>query len=109
VTSTTASINERLTTAGSLSTDTQMKVPKQFYLSLAQGTKRHNSGTDSDDIDEQQDEQQSQVINGRSGHESDGSMGVTDRLSTTSQLALTQPEKKSGRTTIKPQQLEVCQ
>lgn len=64
-------------------------------------TRRRMSGTESDDFDEQQ---TSQPTNGKSGYESDGSVGDGDRSSSAMPSA---PEKKGGRTTIKPQQLEV--
>jgi hypothetical protein len=63
------------------------------------------SGTESEDFDEQQ---TSQTTNGKSGYESDGSVGDGDRsLNTIPSTSLTAPEKKGARTTIKPQQLEV--
>jgi hypothetical protein len=63
------------------------------------------SGTESEDFDEQQ---QSQTTNGKSGYESDGSIGDGDRsLNTIPSTSSTAPEKKGARTTIKPQQLEV--
>jgi hypothetical protein len=69
-------------------------------------TKRRMSGSESDDFDEHQ---QSQTTNGKSGYESDGSMGDGDRSLNTvpSTSSSTAPEKKGARTTIKPQQLEV--
>jgi hypothetical protein len=69
-------------------------------------TKRRISGTESDDCDEQQ---QSQTTNGKSGYDSDGSIGDGDRSLNTvpSTSSSTAPEKKGARTTIKPQQLEV--
>jgi hypothetical protein len=68
-------------------------------------TKRRMSGTESEDFDEQQ---QSQTTNGKSGYESDGSIGDGDRsLNTIPSTSSTAPEKKGARTTIKPQQLEV--
>jgi hypothetical protein len=70
-------------------------------------TKRRMSGTESEDFDEQQ--QHSQTTNGKSGNESDGSIGDGDRSLNTipSISSSTAPEKKGARTTIKPQQLEV--
>jgi len=67
-------------------------------------TKRRMSGTESEDFDEQQ-QQHSQTTNGKSGNESDGSIGDGDRSLNT--LPSTAPEKKGARTTIKPQQLEI--
>ena len=69
-------------------------------------TKRRISGSESDDFDELQ---QSQTTNGKSGYESDGSIGDGDRSLNTapSNSSSTAPEKKGARTTIKPQQLEV--
>lgn len=74
------------------------------------GNKRRFSGTESEDFDDQNDDQQqqqSQTTSGKSGNESDGSAGAADRSSTTAPSTSTAPEKKGGRTTIKPQQLEV--
>jgi hypothetical protein len=63
------------------------------------------SDTDSEDFDEQQ---PSQNTNGKSGYESDGSMGDGDRsLNTIPSASSAAPEKKGARTTIKPQQLDV--
>ena len=63
------------------------------------------SGTDSDDFDDQH---LSQTTNGKSGYDSDGSMGDADRSShATPSTSSAAPEKKGARTTIKPQQLEV--
>ena len=67
-----------------------------------QPKKRSISGTESEELDEANEEQQTHNINGKSGHESDGSTGGPERTSKTA------AEKKGGRTTIKPQQLEVC-
>ncbi|CAF4378313.1 unnamed protein product, partial [Adineta steineri] len=69
-------------------------------------TKRQMSGTDSEDFDDQQ---HSQPTNGKSGNESDGSMGDGDRSLNTapSTSSSTAPEKKGARTTIRPQQLDV--
>jgi hypothetical protein len=64
-------------------------------------TKRRMSGTESEDFDDQQ---PSQTTNGKSGYESDGSIGDGDRSLNTISSA---PEKKGARTTIKPQQLDV--
>ncbi len=74
--------------------------------SIFASTKRQMSGTESEDFDEQQ---QSQTTNGKSGNESDGSIGDGDRSLNTvpSTSSSTAPEKKGARTTIKPQQLEV--
>jgi hypothetical protein len=74
--------------------------------SIFSSTKRQMSGTESEDFDEQQ---QSQTTNGKSGNESDGSIGDGDRSLNTvpSTSSSTAPEKKGARTTIKPQQLEV--
>jgi hypothetical protein len=64
------------------------------------------SGNESEDFDEQP--QHSQTTNGKSGNESDGSIGDGDRsLNTGPSNSSTAPEKKGARTTIKPQQLEV--
>ncbi|CAF1377422.1 unnamed protein product [Adineta steineri] len=73
-------------------------------------SKRRISGTESEDFDEQNDDQQqqsSQTANGKSGNESDGSGGAADRSSSNTQSSSTIPEKKGGRTTIKPQQLDI--
>jgi hypothetical protein len=68
-------------------------------------SKRRTSGTESDDFDEQS---HSQTMNGRSGYESDGSMDGGDRsMNTIQSMSSNTGEKKNGRTTIKPQQLEV--
>ncbi|CAF1012704.1 unnamed protein product [Adineta steineri] len=69
-------------------------------------TKRQMSATDSEDFDDQQ---HSQPTNGKSGNESDGSMGDGDRSLNTapSTSSSTAPEKKGARTTIRPQQLDV--
>lgn len=63
-------------------------------------TKRRISGTESEDIDEPTTESSTRVTNGKSDQESDGSIN-------TNTMANAAPEKKGGRTTIKPQQLEV--
>jgi hypothetical protein len=84
-------------------TETPPKVDT-IPASPLQATKRRMSGTESEDFDEQNDEQQSQATNGKSGNESDGSTGAADRSLNTASSA---PEKKGGRTTIKPPQLEV--
>ena len=63
-------------------------------------SKRRSSETESDDID---DNSHSQPANGKSGHDSDGS----ERGSNAMNLSTATAEKKGGRTTIKPQQLEV--
>ena len=66
---------------------------------------RKMSGTESDDMDEQQ---HSQATNGKSGNESDGSIDGADRsLNTIRSASSAGPEKKGGRTTIKPLQLDV--
>lgn len=70
--------------------------------------KRSISAAESDDIDDASDDVQSQNANCKSGHESDGSVSGVDRTSNTTQSTSSLPEKKGGRTTIKPQQLEVC-
>ncbi len=69
-------------------------------------TKRRMSGTESEDFDDQQ---HSQTTNGKSGNESDGSIGDGDRSLNTlpSTSSSTAPEKKGARTTIKPSQLDV--
>lgn len=63
-------------------------------------TKRRISGTESEDIDEPTTESSTRVTNGKSDQESDGSINANTMANAT-------PEKKSGRTTIKPQQLEI--
>ncbi|CAF1156843.1 unnamed protein product [Adineta ricciae] len=72
-------------------------------------SKRRISGTESEDFDEQADEQQqqSQTANGKSGNESDASTGAADRSSMNAPSSNSTSEKKGGRTTIKPQQLEI--
>jgi len=74
--------------------------------SISTPTKRRISGTESEDFDEQQ---HSQTTNGKSGYESDGSIGDGDRSlnAVPSTSSSTAPEKKGARTTIKPQQLDV--
>ena len=79
------------------------KIPDPISTPLVQGNKRRVSGTESEDIDEPQ----SRVTNGKSDQESDGSTGVNDRSSNENKSSANAPEKKGGRTTIKPQQLEV--
>ena len=71
-----------------------------------ESNKRRMSGTESEDFDEQQ--QPLQTTNGKSGNESDGSIDDGDRSLNTIPSSSTAPEKKGARTTIKPQQLEVC-
>ncbi|CAF0860223.1 unnamed protein product [Adineta ricciae] len=70
-------------------------------------TRRHMSGTESDDPDEPQ--LHSQTTNGKSGNESDDSACEGDQslnpIPSASSLAA--PEKKGARTTIKPQQLDI--
>ncbi|CAF1580372.1 unnamed protein product [Rotaria sp. Silwood1] len=70
---------------------------------ISETNKRRISSTESEDFDEQQ------PTNGKSGNESDGSIDDGDRSFNTlpSTSSLTAPEKKSARTTIKPQQLEI--
>ena len=66
---------------------------------------RRMSGTESDDFDEQP---HSQAANGKSGNESDGSNDGEERsFSATKSSSSNAGEKRGGRTTIKPQQLEV--
>ena len=63
------------------------------------------SGSDSEDCDEQH---PSQHTNGKSGYDSDGSVGDGDRsLNPIPSTSSNAPEKKGARTTIKPQQLDV--
>lgn len=71
-------------------------------------SKRRMSSAESDD-GEDQSQPKSQVTNGKSGNESDGSMDDGDQsLNATHSLSSsTAQEKKGARTTIKPQQLEV--
>lgn len=83
------------------------KTPEPAPPSPLQDAKRRISGTESEDLDEQNDEQQGQATNGKSDHESDGSGGNADRSSSTAQSSSASPEKRGGRTTIKPQQLDV--
>ena len=68
-------------------------------------SKRRMSGTESDDFDEQP---HSQAANGKSGNESDGSNDGEERsFSAMKSSSSNAGEKRGGRTTIKPQQLEV--
>lgn len=86
------------------STETTGKAPgTSETTSTPPPTKRRVSGTESEDFDEQNDDQAqtSQAVNSKSGNESDGSIGNANQSTSTA------PEKKGGRTTIKPQQLEV--
>ena len=83
------------------------KTPEPAPPSPLQDAKRRISGTESEDLDEQNEEQQGQAANGKSDHESDGSGGNADRSSSTAQSSSASPEKRGGRTTIKPLQLDV--
>ena len=68
-------------------------------------SKRRMSGTESDDFDEAP---HSQTTNGKSGNESDGSVDGDERsFSAIKSTSSNAAEKRGGRTTIKPQQLEV--
>ena len=79
--------------------EVKTKVEKKKSRPSKKSVSHEHDESESDDIDENS---QSQPANGKSGHDSDGS----ERGSSAMNLSAA-AEKKGGRTTIKPQQLEV--
>lgn len=96
--------NEDIPTTSTIpSAENTTKEEKSTELPPTSPSKRRMSGTESEEVEENNADGSTRAINGKSDQESDSSTTGMNPNPT----ATNAPEKKGGRTTIKPQQLEV--